>query len=130
MVGAGTSAVEAIISQSPMFTAERRADCRYPIHTGLEYRLIVGRKVIRTGTGRLLNISRGGLLFECDHAIPPGNRVELAVDWPARAVKMALHVMGQTVRSQDSCTAVKILRSSFRVHREEGHRDGRSPTPT
>jgi len=120
--------VEAIISPSPMFTAERRADCRYPIHSGLEYKLILGRRVVRTGAGRLVNISRGGLLFECDQAIPPGTRIELGIDWPAKAVKMALHVMGQTVRSQGACTAVKILRSSFRMHREEADRAERTPT--
>ncbi len=121
--------VEAIISPGPMLTAERRADCRYPIHVGLEYKLIMGRRAVRKGNGRLVNISRGGLLFECAHAIASGNRIELEVDWPTRAVKMALHVTGQTVRSQGVCTAVKILRSSFRVHLEEADRGERLPTP-
>jgi hypothetical protein len=112
-----------------MFTAERRADCRYPIHAGVEYRLILGRRVIRTGVGRLVNISRGGLLFECANALPSENRIELDVDWPAQAVKMVLHVMGQTVRSQGVCTAVKIHRSSFRVHHEDAGQGERPPTP-
>jgi hypothetical protein len=111
-----------------MFTAERRRDCRYPIHSGLEYKLITGRRVVRMGAGRLLNISRGGLLFECAHAIPPGTGIELEIDWPARAVKMDLHVLGQTVRSQGACTAVKIHRCSFRVRREDAGQGERPPT--
>jgi len=114
--------VEAIISAGPVLTAERRADCRYPIHAGLEYRIIVGRKVVRTGTGSLLNISRGGLLFECAQAIAPDSRIELDIEWPAQAVKMVLRVAGQTVRSEGLRTAVRILRSSFLVHPDKaGH---------
>ena len=121
--------MEAIISSSPMFAAERRADCRYPIHTGVEYKLIVRRRVVRTGTGCLVNISRGGLLFECSHAIPPGLGIELEVDWPSHAVRMALHVVGQTLRSQGACTAVKILRSSFRGRHEDAGQGERPPMP-
>ena len=120
---------EAIISAGPVLTAERRSDCRYPIHAGLEYRIIVGRRVVQTGTGRLLNISRGGLLFECAHAIPAENMIELEVDWPARAVKMVLHVAGQTVRSEGVSTAVKILRSSFRVYHQDADQGNRLRTP-
>ena len=121
--------MEAIISPSPMFTAERRADCRYPIQAKIEYSLVLGRRVVRPGTGRLLNISRGGLLFEGAHAIPPGNRIELEVDWPVHSVKMALHVVGHTVRSQGVCTAVKISRSSFRVHHGNAGQAEHPPTP-
>lgn len=116
---------EAMISRSPTSKAERRADCRYPIHTGIEYKLILGRRIVRTGGGRLLNISRGGLLFECTQELPPRTRIELDVDWPADAVKVALHVVGETLRSQGAHTAVKIHRSSFRV-REEAN-NGRHP---
>lgn len=120
--------MEAIISSSPVLTAERRVDSRYPIQAGVGYKLIVGRRVVRTGTGRLLNISRGGLLFECAHAIPPGSRIELDIDWPAQSVKMVLRVAGQTVRTQGTNTAVKILRSSFRVHDEDAEPGHRTPT--
>lgn len=104
--------------ESQTFTAERRADSRYTIQTGLEYRLILRRKVVQTGSGRLMNMSRGGLLFECDRGVPPRTRIELKVDWPAHAVKIALHVVGQTVRTQGTSTAVKILRSAFRVQED------------
>lgn len=119
---------EAIISPSSTSKAERRTDCRYPIRTGIEYKLILGRRIVRTGAGRLVNISRGGLLFEGAQELPPRTRIELDVDWPADAVKVALHVVGETLRSQGARTAVKIHRSSFRV-REEANNGKHPVTP-
>jgi Ser-tRNA(Ala) deacylase AlaX len=84
--------------------------------------------VVRTGTGRLVNISRSGLLFECAHGIPPRTKIELEVDWPAQAVKMALHVTGQTVRNQGVSTAMTILRSSFRTYQEDADQGNRQQT--
>lgn len=94
---------------------ERRAERRYAIQARVEYKLSLGRKAARGGVGRLVNISRGGLLFECAEAIPQGTRISLDVEWPADALEIVLHVTGQTVRSQHARTAVKISRSSFRV---------------
>lgn len=118
----------AIITPGPMLPPERRAGRRYPIHAGIEYKLILGRRVVRTGTGRLVNISRSGLLFECAHGIPPRTKIELEVDWPAQAVKMALHVTGQTVRNQGVSTAMTILRSSFRTYHEDADQGNRQQT--
>jgi hypothetical protein len=126
---AETSVVEATISPGSMLTAERRANCRYPIQVELEYAIVRGRRALRTGDGHLVNISRGGLLFQCDQAIPVGNRIELDVEWPARGAKMVLHVAGQTVRSQGVCTAVKILRNSFRTLHGDAERGKRPYTP-
>ena len=98
-----------------MPTVERRAERRYAIQARIEYKLSPDRKAAPGKVGRLVNISRGGLLFECAEAIPPGTGISLDVEWPADALKIALHVTGQTVRSQHARTAVKIFRSSFRV---------------
>lgn len=107
--------MERILSPGRTLTGDRRADHRYPIEAPLVYKLIHGAKAVLTGAGRLVNISRGGLLFECAKAMPQGYRIELDVEWPADSPKVALHVIGQTVRSRDARTAVKIFRSSFRV---------------
>jgi hypothetical protein len=103
---------------TPTFTAERRADCRYTIRTGLEYKWVERRQVLRTGAGSLTNISRNGLLFECDRDIPASTRIELNVDWPAQAIQVSLHVTGETIRSQGSRIAVRILHSAFRVRED------------
>jgi hypothetical protein len=107
--------MEAILSPGPNLTTERRADRRYAIEAALVYKLIHGGKAVLSGAGRLVNISRSGLLFEGVRGMPHGYRIELDVEWPADALKVALHVIGQTVRTRDARTAVKIFRSSFRV---------------
>jgi hypothetical protein len=101
-----------------MPTDERRADRRYALETGVEYKIVQGGQAVRKGTGRLVNISRGGLLFECAETIPPGSRIDLEVDWPAETHKVALDVIGQSVRSQGTRTAVKVYRSSFRMRND------------
>jgi hypothetical protein len=98
-----------------MPTVERRAERRYAIQARVEYKLSLGRKAAPGKVGRLVNISRGGLLFECAEAIPPGTGISLDVEWPTDALRIALHVTGQIVRSQHARAAVKISRSSFRV---------------
>jgi len=103
--------------------SERRSSCRYAIQTSLQYRLISRQRTVDRGSGELANISKGGLLFQCHQTIPPKARIELTVDWPAHGLKVALQVVGQTVRSQDAFTAVRILRSSFRV--QEGAIDAK-----
>jgi hypothetical protein len=107
--------MEQIPSPGPALAADRRADRRYAIEAALVYKLIHGAKAVLSGSGRLVNISRGGLLFECAKAMPQGYRIELDVEWPAASPKIALHVIGQTVRSRDARTAVKIFRSSFQA---------------
>jgi len=105
-----------MLSPRPILTPgdERRADRRYALDAPLQYKIIQAGKAVFSGAGRLVNISHGGLLFECAEEIEPGNRVELDVDWPADAVRIVLNVVGQTVRRQEARTAVKILRCSFR----------------
>ena len=110
--------MEAILTPSSLATVERRADCRYPIHTAVQYRLFLGRRVVRMGSGWVVNMSRGGVLFESTSPVPPGHRMELEIDWPAQAVGMMLRVTGESVRSEGGRTAVRILRSSFRVRDE------------
>ena len=98
-----------------MPTVERRAERRYAIQAPVEYKLSLGRKTAPGKVGRLVNISRGGLLIECAEAIPPGTRISLDIEWPADALQVALHVTGQIVRSQHARAAVRISRSSFRM---------------
>jgi len=93
----------------------------------MRYRLISVRPA-RAGAGSLVNISRCGLLFESAQPIAPGARIEIEIDWPARALKMVLHLVGETVRSQGNQTAVRILRSAFRVDRERARAAG-DPAP-
>ncbi len=84
----------------------------------LEYKLLDGKKVLKTGVGRTLNLSSSGILFESQEALPTGTSIRLAIEWPARLdnrVGLTLCVMGRTVRSAGTCTAVEILSHEFRT---------------
>jgi len=108
-----------LIRQIP--ARERRIACRYPIRTGLDYRVMAGGEVVGTGWGLTINMSSTGILFESERALPAQRLVQLSLDWPgrpSRAVTVRLHVAGRTVRCQGDCTAVAIQRHEFRIERE------------
>jgi len=96
----------------------RRSHRRYPMQVDLEYKMLDGRKVLKTGIGRTLNLSSSGILFESEDALPIGSSLRLSIEWPARLdnrVGLTLCVMGRTVRSSGTCTAVEILSHEFRT---------------
>ena len=102
--------------------SDRRSWPRYPFEAALEYRLIRGRKV-STGRGKTVNVSSRGVLFQSDKPLAAGAQIELAIAWPALlndAAGLTLHVTGRTVRSQENCAAVRILRYEFRTRAAVG----------
>ena len=104
---------------------ERRSTRRYPIDLSMQYDLgrQEGPEGARMGSGQVVNISSGGVLISSDRPIPPGVRIRLRLEWPARlndAVPLALHIEGRTVRSSGPLTAVRILKSEFRTRALSG----------
>jgi len=84
----------------------------------LEYKVVDGRKVLKTGTGKTLNLSSSGILFESQEKLPVGVSLRLSIQWPVHLddrVGLTLCVMGRTVRSCETCTAIEILSHEFRT---------------
>ena len=84
----------------------------------LEYKLLDGKKVLKTGVGRTLNLSSSGILFESAEELPTATSIRLFLSWPAQLddrVGLTLCVLGRTVRSSGKCTAVEILSHEFRT---------------
>ena len=99
-------------------SALRRSHRRYPMQVDLEYKLLDGKKVLKTGAGRTLNLSSSGILFESGESLPIATAIRLSIAWPAQLndrVGLTLCVMGRTVRSSGNCTAVEILSHEFRT---------------
>jgi hypothetical protein len=97
---------------------ERRASGRFRIEQEIRYRLLDRKNGNRSGSGRTLDMSSGGVFFTANEPLPEGKRVELAVDWPARldgrcALKFV--VTGRVVRTQAGAAAVAIERYEFRT---------------
>ena len=90
----------------------------YPISAHLEYRLIAGERVSRTGEAWTTMISSRRVLFESADCLPINTLVELAVTWPVtldNKVGLKLHIRGRTVPVAGNCTAIDILRYEFRT---------------
>jgi hypothetical protein len=102
---------------------ERRSHRRYALNLGLSFRQVSGTKSIAEGTGKLGDISSGGVLFLT--AAPPamGATVELFVDWPYRGengTPLHLLLFGRVVRRDGSSVAVQTIRHEFRPARSPG----------
>ncbi len=106
----------------PNATNRRRAQ-RYPIDLELTYQLLRPNGVTTVGTGRTVNLSSGGILFEGAHELPAGSIVQIAMAWPARledVVPLTLSAAGEVVRSQGTRTAIRIKRHDFRTRARAG----------
>ena len=95
---------------------EHRTRLRFPVGMELHYKLAQGP----SGSGRTVDISSGGLLFETDADLPgsDGADIELALKWPCllnRECPLKLIVRGHIVRRDQRRIAVKIRYHEFRT---------------
>src|ERR1035437_4087422 len=97
---------------------DRRSSRRYPLESDMAYRIVAGQRVLEAGSGRTVNMSASGVLFQSTCALPVGKHVELSIAWPARLsnkVRLQLRIMGRTIWSGSNSTAVQIQRYDFRT---------------
>ena len=94
---------------------DQRLHPRYPISLDLQYKLL---NQARTGSGRTLNISTGGIFFETHDPLPEHGQIDLEMNWPFfldGACPLKLRVQGRIVRSDATGTAVRLTRYEFRT---------------
>ena len=106
------------IQSEDVSTPERRDTDRFPIENDVRYKLLEARRIAQTGQGRTLNISSGGILFTTEARLPLGQRIEVAMDWPAQLNEhcgLKLVALGKIVRSSDDLAAVNIEKYDFRT---------------
>jgi len=68
-------------------------------------------------------MSSGGVLFTTESPLPEGERVELAVSWPAQlndVLPLKLVAMGRLIRSEESQAAIAIERYEFKTRGTNG----------
>lgn len=97
---------------------DRRTSHRLPIERDVRYKVLSGRNVTLTGTGKTLNISSGGVLFTTEEPLPKGERIELSVSWPAQLndnLPLKLVAMGRLVRVDGNQAAITIERYEFKT---------------
>lgn len=96
---------------------ERRSAVRFPIEQDVRYK-IYNRNTIEVGSGRTINMSSNGVLFTTERYLAVGERLELAVAWPAQLdnkCPLKLVTTGRVVRSEPGRAAIAIERYEFRT---------------
>jgi len=92
---------------------DRRAYNRLAIEREVRYKVYGVKKTIKTvGTGKTIDMSSGGLLISTESALAEGDRVELAVSWPAQlndAIPLKLVAFGTCV---NLTVGLPIIRTS------------------
>ena len=102
-------------------TVERRTSRRFAIEQDMAYRILDHRAAVpECGTGKTLDISSGGVLFETQQRLRYGKRVELSVNWPALlegGCPLKFVAVGRVVRAEDARAAMRIEQYEFRTRR-------------
>jgi hypothetical protein len=103
---------------------DRRSSNRMPIERDVRYKVLGGKKTIKqAGLGKTLNMSSGGVLFTTESPLPAGERVEIAVSWPAQlndVLPLKLVAMGRLVRTEDAQAAISVERYEFKTRGSNG----------
>jgi len=112
------SALSSAVASPAEKSSDRRSKRRYPIALEVQYKLMKHRRVERLGSGRTLNISSGGLLFEADDLLPTNGPIELALNWPFLlhgSCGLKLVIRGRIVRTSDKAIAIRAEFHEFRT---------------
>ena len=101
---------------SPRFVKapyERRQHQRFPITAQAQY-VLTGIR----GQAVTSDISSGGVFIKTNRILPVGKQVQLLIDWPAlldQRCPLRLAIVGKVLRSDQSGTAIGIVRYDFRI---------------
>jgi len=110
-------------------TGVRRARRRFPIQQDVRYEWRNGSRILTFGTGQTLEISSREVRFTTQHTLGLGERVRLAMNWPAlldSTCPLKLEIDGCVVQSEPGAAAIKIERHEFRTR---GSRNGARLAP-
>lgn len=97
---------------------ERRRRQRYDIECELRWRLLDRRRLTPEHTGKTINISGKGVLFETEGELRVGKKIELSIAWPALLngkCRLKLITVGRLVRVTNGRAAALIDRYEFRT---------------
>lgn len=119
--------------QAGTFIPERRSKRRFDVTAPVSYRVqLTGARGQRTGTGRTVNLSSNGVLFQTEGLyLPAGTLLAVSVVWPVNLnerVGLALSVVGAVVRQHGDCVAVRIQKAEFRTRKRAETGTGLYPT--
>ena len=97
---------------------DRRAHARFSLSLPLHYTVLPRRRRLKTGEGRTVDVSSSGVHFVSDGSLKPGDRLEVALDWPLMLhgeVSQRLIVLGTVVWAQGDHIGVQFQRHQFKT---------------
>jgi hypothetical protein len=97
---------------------ERRIKQRFRIEEDVRYKMLFGQRLAETGSGKIMNISSGGVCFTTEAMLTSGMAIEISMTWPVLlddSCPMKLMIYGSVVRSNNKSAAVAIERYEFRT---------------
>ena len=97
---------------------DRRQNRRYHLQLELRWKLIRRRRVLDAGTGRTIDFSSGGILFDAGRHLPEGLNIELSIAWPVllhNSAPMQLVTTGKIVRATSQSVAIQTIQHEFRT---------------
>jgi len=95
-----------------------RAHRRYEISLSVDYKLLSQGRVKCQGSGQTLNLSTGGVCFQCVDPLPAHSSIELMMEWPfllEGVCPLRLVMRGRIVRIDGQRIAVRTQRHEFRT---------------
>ena len=96
--------------------SERRRKTRYPIQLNVNYR--TNAPIRLSGIGYTIDMSSSGLLFTCSHALHPGMRMEVTLEWPSlldSVIPLQLVTSGKIVRADGNKFGMAFSIYQFRT---------------
>jgi hypothetical protein len=90
----------------------------FPIKQNVRYQCVKGSRISIVGLGKTLEIGSREVRFTTQQPLLPGQKMRLAVDWPAlldNTCQMKLEICGWIVHSEPGEAAVRIERYEFRT---------------
>jgi c-di-GMP-binding flagellar brake protein YcgR len=98
--------------------SERRSADRFPIEQEVRYRAVARQHAEEPGSGKTVNMSSSGILFQTSAGVPLGKQIEVSVSWPAQLnnkTALKLVARGRVVRVEDNMAALEIQHYEFRT---------------
>jgi hypothetical protein len=84
----------------------------------VHYKVTSRRGETKSGIGKTVNVSSGGVLFTAPETLAPGTRIELSISWPVQLdgkCALKLVAQGRITGCWDTSVAVAIESHEFRT---------------
>jgi hypothetical protein len=118
-------------------TGDGRYGNRHDVDLEVRWKLILHRKVVDAGVGRILALSSRGIVFEAGRTLPIGLDMEVSVSWPVcrDVAPLQVVVLGRIVLSDGWRVALRMIRHEFPAtarfpeYRQAQATEMRAPSP-